>query len=164
MKKATNGRKKRIKVSFTGDVQKDDLLIGSHGNTEIKVKGNFQLSGIIYCPKYTVTLDIKGTGVISFRGKCYRIVIRKMQGDCKLDLTDVTCKELQCESLEGRSVVVAGNARAITPAILADDATLYVHERHLIFNPVTSGNSRILVTKSPGVEEESTVKVEIDAE
>ena len=141
-----NGRKKKVKLAFTGEVKKEDILIGSHGNTDIKVKGNFLLSGIIYCPKYTVTLDISGSGRISFRGKCYRIVIRKIDGDCTLDLSDVTYKELHCQSLKGKSVVIAGNARAITPAILSEDATLHVTDRQLIFNPVTSGNSRILTS------------------
>lgn len=144
MKKTTKGRRKKITLAFKGDVNKDDLLIGSHGNTEIRVSGNFQLGGIIYCPKYTVTLIIQGDGCISFRGKCQRIVIKKMQGECTLDLSDVTYKELHCQSLSGKAVVVAGNTRAISPAILADDATLHIDNRHLIFNPVTTGNSRIL--------------------
>lgn len=146
-------RNKKIKMEFTGNVEQTDLLIGSHGNTDIKVKGEFKLSGIIYCPKYTVTLDIKGDGKISFRGKCYRIVIKKMQGDCTLDLTDVTYKELHCQSLKGKSIVLAGNTRAITPAILADEAVLHVNERQLIFNPITSGNSRIVTMTSAGAEE-----------
>lgn len=150
-------RKKKIKMEFTGNVEHDDLLIGSHGNTDIKIKGEFQLSGIIYCPKYTVTLDIKGDGKISFRGKCYRIIIKQMQGDCTLDLTDVTYKELHCQSLKGRSVVIAGNARAITPAILSDEAVLHVNERQLIFNPVTSGNSKIVTVTGAGMEEELTI-------
>lgn len=150
MKKTTGGRKKKIKLVFAGDVRQDDLLIGSHGNTDIKVTGNFYLSGIIYCPKYTVSLVIKGEGRIAFRGKCHRIIIKKMQGDCTLDLSEVTYKELQCESLQGRSVVIAGNARAITPAILTDDATLHVNEGQLLFNRVTSGNSRILSTSGTG--------------
>ena len=144
MKKTTKERKKKITLAFKGDVNKDDLLIGSHGNTEIRINGNFQLGGIIYCPKYTVTFIIQGDGRISFRGKCQRIIIKKMQGDCTLDLSDVTYKELHCQSLSGKAVVMAGNTRAISPAILADDATLHVDNRHLIFNPVTSGNSRIL--------------------
>ena len=156
MKKASKERKKKVSLVIKGDVQQDDLLIGSHGNTDVKVSGNFQLAGIIYCPKYTVTLTIKGNGRISFRGKCYRIIIRKMQGNCTLDLTDVTYKELQCESLQGRSVVIAGNTRAITPAILSDDATLHVRGSELIFNPVTSGNSRILGMTRAGLEEELT--------
>lgn len=154
MKKAE--RKKKVSLVIKGNVEQDDLLIGSHGNTDIKIIGNFQLSGIIYSPKYTVTLTIKGNGRISFRGKCYRIIIRKMQGDCSLDLTDVTYKELQCESLQDRSVVIAGNTRAITPAILSDDATLHVRDGQLIFNPVTSGNSKILSTARAGIEEEQT--------
>jgi hypothetical protein len=156
VKKASKERKKKVNLVIKGDVQQDDLLIGSHGNTDIKVNGNFQLAGIIYCPKYTVTLTIKGNGRISFRGKCYRIIIRKIQGDCTLDLTDVTYKELQCEALQGRSVVIAGNTRAITPAILSDDATLHVRDSQLIFNPVTSGNSRIVGMKRVGVQEELT--------
>jgi len=148
------GRKRKIKLEFTGDVELDDLLIGSHGNTDIKISGTFRLSGIMYCPKYTVTLDIKGDGHMSFRGKCDRIIIRSMQGDCTLDLTDVTYKELHCLSLKGKANVLAGNARAITPAILADDAILHVHERQLIFNPMTSGNAKILTTTSAGVVEE----------
>ena len=149
-------RKKKIKMEFAGNVEHTYLLIGSHGNTDIKVRGEFKLSGIIYCPKYTVTLDIKGDGRISFRGKCYRIVIKQMQGDCTLDLTDVTYKELHCQSLKGKSVVIAGNARAITPAILSDEAVLHVNERQLIFNPVTSGNSKIVTVTSGGMEEELT--------
>jgi hypothetical protein len=143
-------KKKKIKLDFTGEVDRDDILIGSHGNTDIKIKGNFKLSGIIYCPKYTVTLDINGDGRISFRGKCHRVVIRSMKGNCMLDLTDLTYKELHCQSLKGKANVMAGNARAITPAILADEAILHVHEYQLIFNPVTAGNSKILTTTSAG--------------
>ena len=98
-------RKKKIKLVFTGDVAQDDLLIGSHGNTDIKIKGNFRLSGIVYCPRYTLTLDIKGDGRISFRGKCDRIIIKSMEGDCTLDLTGVTYKELHCQSLKGKANV-----------------------------------------------------------
>jgi hypothetical protein len=144
VKKSVKGRKKRVKLQFTGNVHRDDVLIGSHGNTDIKARGNFVISGIVYCPKFTITLDIKGSGRISFRGKCDRIIIKKMQGDCTLDLSEVTYKELHCESLQDKSVVIAGKARAITPAILADEAVLHVDERQLIFNPVTSGNSKII--------------------
>ena len=63
-------------MSFSGETKREDLLIGSHGNADIRVTGNFQLSGIVYCPKYTVTMNIKGDGKIALRGKCYRIVIR----------------------------------------------------------------------------------------
>ena len=153
VKKLTKGRKKKIKLEFIGDIKQDDLLIGSHGHTDIRVKGTFDLSGTIYCPKYIITLSIQGDGRIAFRGKCARIVIKKMQGNCTLDLSDVTYKELECQSLQGRSVVKAGNARAITPAILSDEAILHVHERQLIFNPVTSGNSRILTTTTFAREE-----------
>lgn len=147
------GRKKKVKLEFIGDVEQNDILIGSHGNTDLKINGNFKLSGIIYCPKYDVTLNIKGNGRISFRGKCHRIIIASMQGDCTLDLTGVTYSELQCQSLKGRASVLAGNTRAITPAILSDEAVLHVRERQLIFSPRTTGNAKIVTTTSAGVEE-----------
>ena len=156
--KTPKGRKKKVKLAFKGDIHQDDLLIGSHGDTEINVRGSFQLSGIVYSPKYSVTLDVKGDGKISFRGKCYRIIIKKMAGNCTLDLSDVTYKELSCQLLQDKAVVVAGNTRAITPAFLTDDATLHVHERQLIFNAVTQGNSRILSMNNSGVEEELTFR------
>lgn len=148
MKKPLKGRKRKVKMEFSGDVKQDDLLIGSHGDTDIKIKGNFEISGIIYSPKYTVTFEIKGDGQLTFRGKCHKIVIKKMQGNCLLDLSDVTYKELHCRSLQDKSVVIAGNTRAITPAILFDEAVLHVKQRQLIFNPVTSGNSQILTIDS----------------
>ena len=136
--------KKRIKISYIGETQTDDLLIGSHGNSEMNVKGSFQLSGIIYCPKYTVTLSINGHGKIAFRGKCARIVIRKMKGESTLDLSGVTYKELHCKSLKGKSVVIAGNPRVISPANLEDDSILIVNDSPLIFNALTSDNARII--------------------
>lgn len=153
MKKTTKVRRKKITLLLEGNVRQDDLLIGSHGDTDVSIRGNFELSGIVYGPKYTVTLIINGDGKISFRGKCYRIIIKKMQGDCTLDLSDLTCKELRCDALKGRAVVIAGKARAITPAILSDDATLQVQGGQLLFNPVTSGNARILSVTSAGVED-----------
>jgi hypothetical protein len=136
--------KKKIRLSFTGDVINQDILIGSHGDAEIKVNGTFELSGIIYNPKNSVTLMIKGDGRISFRGKCFRIIIKKMTGNCTLDLSEVTYKELHCELLQGKSIVIAGNTRAISPAILDDEAVLHVNSNHLLFNPITYGKSRII--------------------
>lgn len=154
MKKPGRGRPRKIRMTFDGHVRQDDLLIGSHGHTEIKVKGDFQLSGIIYCPKYSVTMEIRGEGKIALRGKCGTIIIKKMQGDCTLDLSEVTYKQLHCHSVTGRAVVIAGNARVITPAILADEAELHVQEGQLIFNPVTAGNSRILRQTPAGLVDE----------
>lgn len=151
MRKTTlKGRKKKVKLAFTGE--QDDVLVGSHGDTDIAIKGDFKIFGTLYCPKFTVTLEIRGTGRIAFQGKCDRIIIKKMQGDCTLDLSAVTYKELHCRSLEDKSVVIAGKARAITPAILSGQAILRVNQRQLIFNPVTSGSSQILTMVSESLE------------
>lgn len=152
--KKSRGRPKKIRLNFTGRVRQDDLLIGSHGHTEIKIRDDFQLSGIIYCPKYSVTLDINGEGKLALRGKCGTIIIKKMQGNCTLDLSEVTYKELNCHSVAGKAIVIAGNTRVITPAILSDEAELHVQERQLIFNPITGGNSRILRMTPAGFADE----------
>jgi hypothetical protein len=135
---------KKQRFSFSGKTKEDSLVVGSHGDAIITVDGEFELSGIIYCPKYTVTLSIKGEGKIAFRGKCSKIVIRKMDGNCTLDLTDLTCKELRCESVGGQSTVIAGKTRVITQANLSDDAVLHVSERPLITNSSMTGTSRIV--------------------
>jgi hypothetical protein len=138
---ATRARNKRIE--YIGNKSDDSILIGSYGNTYLKVEGTFDLSGIIYSPKYTVTLTVDGKGKISFRGICNTLIIRKMSGSCTIDLSQLVCKEMRCLSLKERSIVIAGRVRTISEASLYDNSVLYLTEKPLIINPVTSGNSRI---------------------
>lgn len=136
------GRKQQF--IFKGDVKEDSILIGSHGDAVMTIDGNFDLSGIVYCPKYTLTLSITGNGTIAFRGIANRIIIRKMSGECTLDLRDLTCKELRCESIRKKSRILAGKTRVVTRANLADDAVLQLSDRPLITSSVTSGNAQII--------------------
>lgn len=129
---------------FKGETKEDSVLIGSHGDATVTVDGNFEISGIIYCPKYTVTLSITGNGSIAFRGICNRIIIKKMSGECSLDLRDLTCKELRCESARKKSKIAAGKTRVVTKANLYDDAILQFADRPLITSALTSGNSQII--------------------
>ena len=135
---------KKQHFSFTGDVRDDSILIGSHGDAKVKINGSFELSGIVYCPKYTLTLSIEGTGSIALRGICDRIIIKKMSGDCTLDLRDLTCKELRCEAVRKKSRILAGKTRVVTKANLFDEAVLQISERSLITSFVTSGASQIV--------------------
>jgi hypothetical protein len=135
---------KKQRINFSGDINEDSLVVGSHGDAVITVDGKFNLSGIIYCPKYNVTLFIKGSGKISFRGKCHTVIVKKMDGQCTLDLSDLTCKELRCESLRGQATVITGKTRVITQANLSDEAVLHVAERPLITNSYTTGSSKIV--------------------
>jgi hypothetical protein len=135
---------KKQHFSFKGESKDDSILIGSHGDANVKIDGTFELSGIVYCPKYTLTLSIEGNGTIALRGICNRVVIKKMSGDCTLNLSDLTCKELRCEFIRKKSRVVAGKTRVVTKANLFDEAILQLSDRPLITSFATSGNSQII--------------------
>lgn len=129
---------------FKGDTRDDALLIGSHGDASILIRGNFELSGIVYCPKYTLTLTIDGTGTVAFRGICNRVVIKRMSGSAIFDLRDLTCKELRCESVKKNSKVLAGKTRVVSKANLFDDAILQLTDKPLITSASLSGKARII--------------------
>jgi hypothetical protein len=138
------GRVRKQRFTFKGDLKDDSILIGSHGDAIVLIEGTFDLSGIIYCPKYTVTFTIKGDGKISFRGKCSRIIVKKMGGNCTLDLSDVTCKELRFENMHDQATVITGKARVISRAHLTDEAVLHIGEKPLITSSFVSGSSKIV--------------------
>jgi hypothetical protein len=138
------GRVKKQRFVFKGDLEDHSILIGSHGDAVVQIEGLFDLSGIIYCPKYTVTITIKGDGKISFRGKCNKIIVKKMEGNCTLDLSDITCKELRCEWMKDQATVITGKTRVISQANLTDEAVLHIAEKPLITSTFTSGSSRII--------------------
>ena len=142
---------KKQHFSFKGDVKDDSILIGSHGDAKLKIEGTFELSGIVYCPKYTMTVSIVGNGTIALRGICNRIIIKKMSGECTLDLRDLTCKELRCEALRKKSKLFVGKTRVITRANLFDEAVLQLSERPLITSFVTSGASQIIYADSDAI-------------
>jgi hypothetical protein len=142
---------KKQQFSFRGETKDDSVLIGSHGDATMTIEGTFELSGIVYCPKYTLKLSIEGNGTIAFRGICDRIVIKKMSGNCTLDLRDLTCKELRCESMRKKAKILAGKTRVVTRANLADDAILQLNDRALITSSVTSGNAQITQVNSDTV-------------
>jgi hypothetical protein len=137
------GRAKKQRFSFT-DHKDDSVLIGSHGNAVVHIEGTVDISGIIYCPKYTVTIRIKGTGKVTFRGICNRIIVNKMRGTCTLDLRDLTSKEVRLESIQDKSMILTGKTRVISQANLMDDAVLHIGENPLITSSFVSGSSRII--------------------
>jgi hypothetical protein len=142
---------KKQHYSFKGDTRDDSVLIGSHGDATVTIDGNFEISGIVYCPKYTLTLSISGNGTIAFRGICNRIVIKRMSGTCSLDLRDLTCKELRCESIRKKAKIFAGKTRVVTKANLYDDAVLQLSDRPLITSSLVSGNSQLIQGSSDTV-------------
>jgi hypothetical protein len=139
---------KKQQFSFKGEIKDDSILIGNYGDANLVIDGIFDLSGIIYCPKFTVTVSIEGNGVIALRGIAHRIFVKKMSGDCTLDLRDMTCKEFRCESARKKSKIFAGKTRVVTKVSLFDDSILYLSEKPLVTSAVTFGNSQILQSDS----------------
>ncbi len=137
-------KERKQRFEFKGNIKDDSILVGSHGDATIKIEGTFDLSGIIYCPRYTVMISIRGDGKVAFRGKCDRIIVKKMKGNCILDLSDLTCKELQCESMRQKATIIVGKARVITKANLADESEMHLDKRPLITSSFVTGNSRII--------------------
>lgn len=137
-------QKQKQKFEFRGEITDHSVLVGSHGDVVIRIDGNFDLSGIIYCPRYTVTITVRGEGRAAFRGKCNRIVIKKIKGASTLDLSELTCRELQCRNLKEKAMVIAGKTRVISRANLADEAELHLEGRPLITNSFVTGNARVV--------------------
>jgi hypothetical protein len=97
------------RIFFKGDgIYTDSLVVGNHGNTELFVRGSFVIHGLIHCPKYRLILNIAGTGELKLHGICKQIEIKKIKGDCKLYLEELTTS----------SIMYYGQHRVISPGDL----------------------------------------------
>lgn len=134
---------KRRKISYRGEHKDESLLIGNYGDVHFVAEGKFQLSGLMYCPRYTVEFNVSGQGTISFRGACRRLVIKNISGDCLLDLSEVVCKEVHCKSAKGKSILLVGPTKLISLANLSEDAMLQYKGKPLITNCSLKESARI---------------------
>ncbi|MBT1702918.1 hypothetical protein [Chryseosolibacter indicus] len=137
------------KLEFIGNYEHDSVVIGNHGNSSVEIDGVFNISGIIYSPKYTVTMTISGKGTATFRGVCAKIIINNISDDCTLDLRDLSCKEIAVYAAKGKAKIITGKVRAVVEASLKDDAILYTTENPLIFNALMAGNAKITSYDEP---------------
>ena len=138
---ATTNVKSRI-IQYEGEHKVDSLLIGNHGNVEIIVKGTFDLSGMIYS-KNTVEFTIMGTGLIRFTGFCKKVIIHLVKGDCMLDLSELSSKEVSCFSLRDRSKLVIGPTKIITRANVQDEAVFNYSSKPLLRSYSVVGKGKI---------------------
>lgn len=130
-------------MKFEGDSKSDDLLIGNFGDVEFIANGQFDLAGMIYNPKGAVEFDIDGNGAVSFNGICRKLTIKNASGNCRVDLSQLNCKEVRYLSLEGGSHVILGATKIISEAVLKDDAVLQCSDKTILINFSVSGKSQI---------------------
>lgn len=131
------------KIEFKGEHKNDSLLIGNFGDVEFVADGAFDLSGMIYCPKGAIQLDVNGEGAISFYGVCKKLIIRNVSGQCQVDLSEVTCKEVDYISLKKSAQLLLGKTKIVRHAVLSDKARLQVSTKTILINYSVSGNSEI---------------------
>lgn len=136
-------RPKPRKFEFIGDFTNDSIVIGNYGDATLVAKGNFNLSGLIYCGKNTVEFQIAGEGSLAFTGVCKKVLIRKIEGNCRLDLSNLTAQSVWCESAKGNSVVTLGRTKTIELLSLDDDALVRYEGNPVMLNYSLRGNSKI---------------------
>jgi hypothetical protein len=130
------------KIEFDGDHKNDSLLIGNFGDVEFTAKGVFELSGMIYSKK-TVEFTVIGSGLIRFHGVCKKIIIHLVKGDCLLDFSKLTTKEVCCVSLRDTSEIMVGPTKLISRANLQDEAVLKYSGTPRLQSYSIAGRSRI---------------------
>jgi hypothetical protein len=111
-------------IQFIGDQKNNSILVGNYGDAKITAIGNFELSGLIFCRKSTVEFDMAGDGIARFKGICKLLIINRIEGNCTLDLSELSCQNVRCELVKGKSVVILGKIRTLELISIDEDATL----------------------------------------
>jgi len=130
-------------IEYIGTHVNDSIVIGNYGDVKFVAQGNFNLSGLIYCSKNTVEINLSGDGVVSFNGICRRLLIRGIEGNCTLNLTNLTAERVWCESVKGSSIVNLGPTRLIELISLDHEAVVRYPGNPVLLNYSLRGNSKI---------------------
>jgi hypothetical protein len=136
-------KQKGRKIEFIGDFTNDSIVIGNYGDATLIAKGNFKLSGLIYCGKNTVEMEIAGEGSIAFKGVCKKLLIRRIEGNCTLDFSNLTTQSIWCEGARGKSVVTFGRTKTIELLSLDEDILVRYEGKPVLLNYSLRGNSKI---------------------
>jgi hypothetical protein len=139
MKNTSKGARR---IEYDGEHKIDSLVIGNYGDVELIVKGTFELSGLIYSRK-TVELTIMGNGFVRFSGYCKKVIIHLVKGNCILDLSGLSSKEVCCFSLRDTSRILIGPTKVISRANVQDQAIFNYHSSPLLRSYSIVGNARI---------------------
>jgi hypothetical protein len=131
------------RIEFIGNYKDDSIVIGNYGDARFIAQGTFDLSGLIFCSKNTVEINVDGEGTVAFRGVCKRLIIRNVRGSCKLDFTGLTAERVWCESIKDTATVTLGTTRIIELISLDDDAIVKYSGKPVLLNYSLRGNSKI---------------------
>lgn len=131
------------RIEYIGAHKNDSIVIGNYGDVKFVAQGTFDLAGLIYCGKSTVEFNIEGDGTITFNGVCKRLIIRGMKGNCTLDLRNLTCQNVWCESIKDNSIVILGNIKVIELISLDHEAVVRYEGKPVLMNYSVRGNARI---------------------
>jgi hypothetical protein len=82
------------------------------------------IHGLIYCPKYSLELTVKGNGSMVFHGVCRDLVIRRVSGNCILDFEELKVRQLYCRELTGHSVLKMNDPRYVMERNIGEHAVL----------------------------------------
>jgi hypothetical protein len=132
----------RTKMAFEGDHKSNSLMIGNFGDVEFLAKGVFDLSGMIFSKK-TVEFTVIGTGNIKFHGFCKKLIIHLVKGECILDLSALSSKEVICFSLRDKTKTMLGPTKIITRANVQDEAVLKYANNALLQDYSIVGKAKI---------------------
>jgi hypothetical protein len=140
--KIRDNKNERTRMAFEGDHKSNSLLIGNFGDVEFLAKGVFDLSGMIFSKK-TVEFTVIGTGNIRFHGFCKKLIIHLVKGECVLDLSALTTKEVVCFSLRDKTKTMVGPSKIITRANVQDEAILKYSNNTFLQDYSIVGKARI---------------------
>ncbi|HEY0654707.1 MAG TPA: hypothetical protein VGD65_16335 [Chryseosolibacter sp.] len=132
---------------FIGNHKDDSLVIGNYGDAKVVAKGNFDLSGLVYCSKNSVEISAEGEGTLSLRGVCKRVIIRGVRGNTVLDLSQLTSKFIWCESVKDKVVIKLGPTKVIELISLDHEAAVHHDGKAVLMNYALRGNSKIHTQK-----------------
>ena len=128
---------------FIGNHQNDSILVGNYGDAKITAIGNFSLSGLIYCRQSTVEINMAGEGTARFNGICKKLVIQRVEGNCVLDLSNISCQTVRCEVVKGKSIILFGHIKFVELIAVEDEATVRYEGKPLLINHSLYENSEI---------------------
>jgi hypothetical protein len=70
-------------------------------------------------------------------------MIRGIDGNCTLDLSNLSSKVVWCESVKGKSIIVLGPTKLIELISLDNDAVVKYEGNPVLLNYSLRGNSKI---------------------